>query len=138
MNVEYRNESVRPSMSVFCRRLFLGGAIGCALALLPSLNTVEAQAQGAKTLKLKNTTSQAVEYGLGSPSAPPMTTIVIQPGQTRILYPVPGRDALWYRFNGTRAWASPYAIPSFADPVYKWKFVPSGGAPGLVGAPEIP
>ena len=92
----------------------------------------------AKELKLWDSTTQAVEYGLGSAGVPPQTTIVIQPGQTRILYPVPNRDVLYYRYNRTSGWAAPFPIPLVNDPVYKWKFVPSGIQPGLVGAPEIP
>jgi len=93
----------------------------------------------AKELKLKNSTTQAVEYGLGSAGAPPQTTIVIQPGQIRELYPVPNRDVLYFRYFRTNGWAAPLMIPLVNDPVYKWKFVPSGGAqPGCVGAPEIP
>ena len=123
--------------AAFGRRSVLAAASVLAVALF--LCPTDAKAQtAAKTLKLRNSTSQPVEYGLQSTSQPPLTTIVIQPGQTRTLYPVPGRDALWYRYRGTTAWAAPYAIPFFQDPVYKWKFTPSGSMPGLVGAPEIP
>ena len=138
MNVDSRNASVRPTKAVSRRRWFLLSAIGGALALIPLLGAVEAQTPAAKQLKLKNATTQAVEYGLGSAGAPPLTTIVIQPGQTRILFPVPRRDVLYYRYNTTRSWAAPYSIPFSSDPIYKWKFVPSGSQPGLVGAPEIP
>jgi hypothetical protein len=100
--------------------------------------TIAVAAQSAKQLKLRDSTTQAIEYGLGSAGAPPQTTIVIQPGQTRELYPVPNRDVLYFRYNRTSGWAAPYPIPLFNDPVYKWKFVPGGIQPGVVGAPEIP
>jgi hypothetical protein len=105
---------------------------------MPFLAPAAAQAQPAKQLKLKNATTQAVQYGLGSAGAPPLTTIVIQPGQIRILYPVPNRDVLYWRYYNTSGWAAPHPIELVNDPVYKWKFVPSGSQPGLVGTPEIP
>jgi hypothetical protein len=126
----YRVESVR-------RRWSRLGAAACAVALMPLLATAVA-AQPAKLLKLRDSTTQAVEYGLGSAGAPPQTTIVIQPGQTRELFPVPNRDVLYYRYSRTSGWAAPFPIPLVNDPVYKWKFVPGGNQPGLVGAPEIP
>jgi len=128
-----------PSIAIAAvrRRWSLLGAAACAVALMPLLAPAVA-AQSAKQLKLRNSTTQAVEYGLGSAGAAPQTTIVIQPGQTRELFPVPNRDVLYYRYNRTSGWAGPFSIPLVNDPVYKWKFVPSGIQPGLVGAAEIP
>jgi hypothetical protein len=62
----------------------------------------------------------------------------VQPGQTHILNPGPGRDTLWYRYNGRRGWTAPYTIAFNTDAVYEWEFIPSGSMPGVVGAPEVP
>jgi hypothetical protein len=134
MNTRFRFAGISAVQAVLRRRSLLVATSALAVALL----CAPAQAQQAKTLKLKNSTSQPVEYGLHSTGQPPLTTIVIRPGETRMLYPVPDRDALWYRYRATTGWATPYSIPFFQDPVYKWKFVSSGAQPGLIGAPEIP
>jgi hypothetical protein len=117
------------------RALIFAGVL--SIVVLGTAVPVAAQT-ATKHLKLKNSTTQAVEYGLGSAGAPPRTPIVIQPGQIRELYPTPIRDFLYFRYSRTNGWAAPLMIPLVNDPVYKWKFVPGGGQPGCVGAPEIP
>src|SRR4051812_34408737 len=65
----------------------------------------------AKALSLHSGPARPIDFVItASPNIPPTAAARISPGQIRLLFVVPEREHLWYRFQGEQDWTRRIAV----------------------------